>query len=86
MVDMIEKVYGLLWKYDKLWIECGDVSNYIEGLEYKQKLLRYLIQKNLIKKVTFINKNDVELTLDNMAEFNKVNAYCNTRNEKYLGE
>jgi len=82
----IEKVYSLLWQYNELWVECRDVSNYIEGLEYKQKLLKYLMQKDLIKAVKFINKADVEFTIDNMAEFNKINAYCNTRNEKYLEE
>lgn len=79
----IETIYSNLWQYDELWVECGDVSNYTEGLEYKQKLLKYLIKKDLINDTCFYN-GKVNFKINDMTEFNKVNSFCNTRNEKYL--
>lgn len=80
---MIEKIYGQLWQYDELWIECGEVSNYVEGLEDKQKLLKYLMIKYLIRDICFYN-GKVEFKIDDMAEFNKLNIYCNTRDDSNL--
>lgn len=80
---MIETIYSKLWQYDELWVECGDVSNYVEGLEDKQKLLKYLIKKDLINDICFYN-GKVNFKISDMTEFNKINAYCNTRNNKYL--
>lgn len=80
----IEKIYSQLWQYNELWVECLNVSNYVEGLIYKQKLLKHLMQKDLIQSIKFINKDDVEFTIGDMEEFNKINAYCNTRDTKYL--
>lgn len=79
----IETIYIKLWQYDELWVECGDVSNYVEGLEYKQKLLKYLMKRDLSEDICFYN-GKVNFKINDMTEFNKINAYCNTRNEKYL--
>lgn len=80
---IIEKVYSQLWKYNELWIECGNFSNCVKGLEYKQKLLKYLMIKHLIKDICFY-KGKVEFKINDMAEFNKVNVYCNKPDDSNL--
>ncbi len=85
IIHELEVIHHMAWQFNKIWVERGDSSNYVDCLPNKQALMRALrAHPGVVKSIEYNSDRNVTIYLVDTKSFEIFNVYCNTLDEKVL--